>query len=183
MKMLVDNSKKIAVVSNLLEEISDENDATYVDVIDKRLEKTNEISLEALEKFAKKIVEDIAPNKRPLEMNVFLLDLEEISVLNEKYLSNSGPTDVLAFPIDDPDSETDDPVYLMGDVCICLEVAAYQAEEKGLNFKDEVALLVTHGILHLLGYDHYEKSAEVEMKKMENILIERHAKHLRGDDA
>ncbi len=70
----------------------------------------------------------------------------------------------------------------MGDVCICIEVAERQAEEKGLNFEDEIALLLTHGILHLLGYDHYEESTEVEMKKMEKILIERHVKHLRVND-
>ena len=183
MKMLIDNSKKIAVVSNLIEEIPDNNDGTYIDVIDKRLEKNSEINLESLGEFAKKIVEETAPAKRPLEMNVILLDPEEISILNEKHLSKSGPTDVLAFPIDEPGDETDGHVYLMGDVCICTEVAERQAEEKGLNFRDEIALLLTHGILHLLGYDHYEESREVEMKKMEKILIGRHAKHLRVNDA
>ena len=183
MKMLIDNSKKIAVVSNLIEEIPDNNDGTYIDVIDKRLEKNSEINLESLGEFAKKIVEVSAPAKRPLEMSVILLDPEEISILNEKHLSKSGPTDVLAFPIDEPGDETDGHVYLMGDVCICTEVAERQAEEKGLNFRDEIALLLTHGILHLLGYDHYEESREVEMKKMEKILIGRHAKHLRVNDA
>ena len=180
--MPVDNSKKIAVLSNLLKETPEADDATYIGVIDKRLEKNSEINLKALEKFAKKIVEEAAPNKRPLEMNVILLDSEEISALNEKHLSKSGPTDVLAFPIDEPDNETDDPVYLMGDVCICPEVAAHQAKDKDLNLEDEIALLLTHGILHLLGYDHYEESEEVEMKKMEKILIGRHIKHLRVDD-
>ena len=180
--MPVDNSKKITVLSNLLKETPEADDATYIGVIDKRLEKNSEINLEALEKFAKKIVEETAPTKRPLEMNVILLDPEEISELNEKHLSKSGPTDVLAFPIDEPDSEADDPVYLMGDVCICPEVAAHQAKEKDLNFEDEIALLLTHGILHLLGYDHYEESAEVEMKKMEKSLIARHIKHLRVND-
>ena len=180
--MPVDNSKKITVLSNLLKETPEADDVTYIGVIDKRLEKNSEINLEALERFAKKIVEETAPTKRPLEMNVILLDSEEISALNEKHLSKTGPTDVLAFPIDEPDSETDATVYLMGDVCICPEVAAHQAKEKDLNFEDEIALLLTHGILHLLGYDHYEETAEVEMKKMEKILIERHVKHLRVND-
>ena len=191
--MPVDNSKKIAVLSNLIKGAPEADDVTYeygfateplvvIGVIDKRLEKNSEINLEALEKFAKKIVEETAPDKRPLEMNVVLLDSEGISALNEKYLSKTGPTDVLAFPIDEPDSKTDDPVYLMGDVCICPEVAADQAKEKDLNFEDEIALLLTHGILHLLGYDHYEETAEVEMKKMEKSLIARHIKHLRVND-
>ena len=98
--MPVDNSKKITVLSNLLKETPEADDATYIGVIDKRLEKNSEINLEALEKFAKKIVEETAPTKRPLEMNVILLDSEEISALNEKHLSKTGPTDVLAFPID-----------------------------------------------------------------------------------
>ena len=135
--MPVDNSKKITVLSNLLKETPEADDATYIGVIDKRLEKNSEINLEALERFAKKIVEETAPTKRPLEMNVILLDSEEISALNEKHLSKTGPTDVLAFPIEEPDSETD---------------------------------------------DHYEETAEVEMKKMEKILIERHVKHLRVND-
>ena len=103
----------------MLKETPEADEAIYIGVIDKRLEKNSEIDLESLEEFAKKIVEEAAPNKRPLEMNVILLDSEEISALNEKHLSKSGPTDVLAFPIDEPDNETDDPVYLMGDVCIC----------------------------------------------------------------
>ncbi len=180
--MPVDSSKKILVLSNLLKGTPEADDAIHIGLIDKRLEKNSEINLEALEEFTKKIVEEAAPNKRPLEMNVILLDSEEISALNEKHLSKSGPTDVLAFPIDEPDNETDDPVYLMGDVCICPEVAEHQAREKGLNFEDEIALLLTHGILHLLGYDHYEESAEVEMKKMEKSLIARHIKHLRVND-
>ena len=63
-----------------------------------------------------------------------------------------------------------------------VEVAAHQAKDKDLNLEDEIALLLTHGILHLLGYDHYEEPEEVEMKKMEKILIGRHIKHLRVDD-
>ena len=171
MKTLVNSSKKIAIVSKLLEKIPDELDAIHIDVIDKRLENNDGISLKSLGEFAKKIVEEIAPNKRPLEMSVILLDVDEISLLNKEHLSKSGPTDVLAFPIDDSD--------LMGDVCICPEVAAGQAKEKDLNFRDEIALLLTHGILHLLGYDHYEESEEIEMKKMERALIERYSEHLR----
>lgn len=179
MKTLVNSSKKIAIVSKLLEKIPDELDAIHIDVIDKRLENNDGISLKTLGEFAKKIVEEIAPNKRPLEMSVILLDADEISLLNKEHLSKSGPTDVLAFPIDDSDGEMDDTIYLMGDVCICPEVAAGQAKEKDLNFRDEIALLLTHGILHLLGYDHYEESEEIEMKKMERALIERYSEHLR----
>ena len=79
------NSKKIVVTSNFLEKTLDADDATYIDVIDKRLEKNSEISLRSLEEFAKQVVEETAPKKRPLEMNVILLDPKEISVLNEKY--------------------------------------------------------------------------------------------------
>ena len=131
-------------------------------------------------KFAEKIVRDAAPDKRPLEMNLFLLETGEISILNEKHLSKKGPTDVLAFPIDELDSVPDQPVYLMGDVCICPEIAAEQAKEKNIDFVDEIALLLTHGILHLLGYDHDEEKAEAEMKEIEKTLLTRHAKHLRS---
>ena len=183
MKMPVGNSKKTLAVSNLPEEVSISDRQISIDVVDNRFQKTTDASFEFLRKFAEEIVNDAAPNKRPLEMNVFLLDPEEISILNEKHLFKEGPTDVLAFPIDDPDSETDSTIYLMGDVCICPEVATEQAKEKDLKFEDEMILLLTHGILHLLGYDHDEEAAEKEMKEMEEILIDRHAEDSRGSDA
>ena len=89
MKTLVNSSKKIAIVSKLLEKIPDELDAIHIDVIDKRLENNDGISLKSLGEFAKKIVEEIAPNKRPLEMSVILLDVDEISLLNKEHLSKS----------------------------------------------------------------------------------------------
>tara|TARA_Y100001936_G_scaffold242036_1_gene278721 strand:- start:1221 stop:1772 length:552 start_codon:yes stop_codon:yes gene_type:complete len=180
MKMPVGNSKKTLAVSNLPEEVSISDRQISIDVVDNRLQKTTDASFEFLRKFAEEIVNDAAPNKRPLEMNVFLLDPEEISILNEKHLFKEGPTDVLAFPIDELDSVPDQPIYLMGDVCICPEIAAEQAKEKNIDFVDEIALLLTHGILHLLGYDHDEEKAEVEMKEIEKTLLTRHAKHLRS---
>tara|TARA_B100001123_G_scaffold92997_1_gene107057 strand:- start:56 stop:607 length:552 start_codon:yes stop_codon:yes gene_type:complete len=183
MKTPVDSPKKILAVSNLSEKASKSDDQICIYVIDKRLDKNIKVHTKSLGKFAEKIVRDVAPDKRPLEMNLFLLETGEISILNEKHLSKKGPTDVLAFPIDDPNSETDSTIYLMGDVCICPEVATEQAKEKDLKFEDEMILLLTHGILHLLGYDHDEEAAEKEMKEMEKILIDRHAEESRGSDA
>ena len=96
--MPVGNSKKTLAVSNLPEEVSISDRQISIDVVDNRLQKTTDASFEFLRKFAEEIVNDAAPNKRPLEMNVFLLDPEEISILNEKHLFKEGPTDVLAFP-------------------------------------------------------------------------------------
>jgi probable rRNA maturation factor len=82
-------------------------------------------------------------------------------------MDEPGPTDVLAFPMDelrpgrreDPDTDPG----LLGDVVLCPEVAAQQAREAGHSVADELHLLCTHGILHLLGYDHADAETEQEM--------------------
>src|ERR671911_26902 len=101
------------------------------------------------------------------ELSVIFVDEQAITDLNERFLGGSGATDVLAFPMDDdvvlggrqPDqggrgpgspSEPGDPPIVLGDVVVCPRVAARQARERGLPESDELALLVVHGVLHLL---------------------------------
>ena len=79
------------------------------------------------------------------ELSVSLVSREEMAELHERYLGETGPTDVLSFPQDDPALGD-----LIGDVVLCPAVAAEQPRD----VRDEVALLVVHGVLHLLGYDH-----------------------------
>lgn len=106
------------------------------------------------------------------EVTVTLVDADEMARLNSQHLGEAGPTDVLSLPIEDlipgepPVVATDDPPLLMGDVVICPEVVAEHADIHGVGFDDEMALMVTHGLLHLLGYDH-QVSAEAE--HMESI--------------
>jgi probable rRNA maturation factor len=124
------------------------------------------------------------------EMSLLFVDSGTIAELNERFLGSSGPTDVLAFPIDDelppsgrqPDqggrgpgttSEATDPPALLGDVVVCPSVATRQAAERGVSADDELALLVVHGVLHLLDYDHAEHSEGVVMRRREQELLTR----------
>ena len=110
-------------------------------------------------------------------ISISLVDEAEISRLNEDHLARSGPTDVLAFPIEDlvagvvPEQGGDRPPLLVGDVVICPAVVRRQAAEADVPFDDEMALIVVHGILHLLGYDHAVEGDAEKMERRERELL------------
>jgi probable rRNA maturation factor len=122
------------------------------------------------------------------ELAISLKDVEEMTRLHVQYMNEPGPTDVLAFPMDELDlrgsrgvahtsghgnDETDDPTPVMlGDVVLCPEVAARQAREAGHSTEDELALLCTHGVLHLLGYDHGDATEHAEMFGLQGELLQ-----------
>ncbi len=122
------------------------------------------------------------------EVSLLFVDEGAIAALNERFLARSGPTDVLAFPVEDdpvtsgrfpdvggtgPGSEVEDePPLLLGDVVVCPAVAERNAKERSVPYDDEIALLVVHGLLHLLGMDH-EAEAEAEaMEALERQLLD-----------
>src|SRR5919202_2725621 len=89
-------------------------------------------------------------------------------------MDEPGPTDVLSFPMDErrPGTEGEDsPAGLLGDVVLCPQVAAGQARSAGHSTAEEMLLLTTHGILHLLGYDHAEPDEEKEMFGLQRKLL------------
>lgn len=99
------------------------------------------------------------------ELNLTFIDADEMAELNAQHMGKDGPTDVLSFPLDDsPDVLFDGQVRLLGDVLICPEVVARQAPGAP---DDEMALMVVHGVLHILGMDHMEPDEAVEMKAAE----------------
>ncbi len=102
------------------------------------------------------------------ELSVALVGDEEIRGLNARYRSRDEPTDVLSFPVDEPLPTGH---RLIGDVIISVEKAARQARQRRRSFDDELEVLLIHGILHNLGYDH-ERSAEDErqMRALERRL-------------
>lgn len=109
----------------------------------------------------------------PAEAGLAFIGVEEMAELNQEHMGGSGPTDVLAFPIDGaPGAEAPPPGQpaLLGDVVICPQVAA-QAPQP---IDDELALLVVHGALHLLGHDHYEPEETALMKRLEQELLGRY---------
>ncbi|MFW6205094.1 MAG: rRNA maturation RNase YbeY [Actinomycetota bacterium] len=109
------------------------------------------------------------------ELAVLLVGPEAMEQLHVKWLDEPGPTDVLAFPMDElrptPDDEEPAP-GLLGDVVVCPDVAREQAKQAGHSFEDELHLLTTHGILHLLGYDHAEQDEEKEMFGLQRQLLD-----------
>jgi probable rRNA maturation factor len=124
------------------------------------------------------------------EMSVIFVDEQAMTDLNERFLGGAGPTDVLAFPMDEdvspggrqPDqggrgpgspSDADDPPTVIGDVVVCPRVADRQAGGHGNSLDDELALLVVHGVLHLLNYDHAEDQESEAMRSRERELLSR----------
>jgi probable rRNA maturation factor len=136
-----------------------------------------------------------------VELNILYVDEEAMASLNHRFLGQDGPTDVLSFPIeddvvlpagpagtlspgdggpgrrdDDGEDETPGPgiPLLLGDVVICPQVAARNAPEHAGSYDDELALLLVHGILHLLGMDHEDEDEATAMESLEQALLRRH---------
>lgn len=100
------------------------------------------------------------------DLAIVLVDETAMAALHLRWLDEPGPTDVLSFPMDELRPGTNEaitPAGLLGDIVLCPQVAAAQAERAGHSLGEEVALLTTHGILHLLGFDHAEPEEEKEM--------------------
>jgi probable rRNA maturation factor len=108
------------------------------------------------------------------ELSVLLVDTEAMTKLHVQWMDEPGPTDVLSFPMDElrpgRDGEPSAP-GLLGDVVLCPDVAARQAAAAGHATVEELLLLTTHGILHLLGYDHAEPEEEKEMFGLQRQLL------------
>ena len=121
-------------------------------------------------------VEGVAP---PYEVSLVFTDSETVKQLNRDYRGVDEPTDVLAFymlPQKGADSSfaiPPDGVTRLGEVIISYPQAVTQAKEQGHSPERELALLVIHGILHLLGYDHEEPEEERKMREREGELLER----------
>ncbi|MFN8169950.1 MAG: rRNA maturation RNase YbeY [Candidatus Nanopelagicales bacterium] len=108
------------------------------------------------------------------ELSVLLVDEPTIEELHIRWMDEPGPTDVLSFPMDElrPTKDDEEPVEgLLGDIVICPQVAQKQADAAGHRREDELALLLTHGILHLLGYDHLEPEEHAEMFGLQARLL------------
>ncbi|HEX6920434.1 MAG TPA: rRNA maturation RNase YbeY [Actinomycetes bacterium] len=108
------------------------------------------------------------------ELSVLLVDVPAMEALHVQWMDEPGPTDVLSFPMDElrPGSDDHEPEPgLLGDVVLCPQVAEQQAASAGHGAEDELHLLCTHGILHLLGYDHAEPDEERAMFALQRELL------------
>lgn len=124
------------------------------------------------------------------EVSLIFSDEPTITALNQQFMGKTGPTDVLSFPIDFEDEPTgrvpdaggggpgepppSEIPQLIGDIVICPSVAARNAVEHECSFDDEIALLVVHGVLHLLGWDHVVDEEAEKMEQRERELLARH---------
>ena len=123
-----------------------------------------------------------------LEVHVHLVDEESMAALNTEYMGGEGPTDVLSFPLEDPEdlvSATTDRSgvpLLLGDIMLCPAVAERQAVKHRGDYETEIALLLVHGVLHLLGHDHAEPAEEAVMKERERFHLARHGKVASRED-
>ena len=108
------------------------------------------------------------------ELAIVLVDEGAMEQLHVQWMDEPGPTDVLSFPMDElrPGTEEQEtPPGLLGDIVLCPQVAKEQAETAGHSTLDELLLLTTHGVLHLLGFDHAEPDEEKEMFGIQRDIL------------
>jgi len=139
---------------------------------------------EALEAFVVQVVEKVLAYEQceeGFEVSISFVNNQEMRKLNKEYRNIDKETDVLSFPLaefieeelntEDEGAEYIEEEIALGDIVISMEKAAEQSEEYGHSFKRELAFLLVHGMLHLLGYDHDEEASEGEIfDKQEEIL-------------
>ena len=134
------------------------------------------------EKLIKEVVSRVLEEEKVLsEVDVYitLTNNEEIHKINKEYRDVDRPTDVLSFPMYERDeiaglkNDTEDEIEKsLGDIIVSIEKVREQAEEYGHSFERELAYLVTHGMLHLLGYDHMIEEEKAVMRKREEEILE-----------
>ncbi len=139
----------------------------------------------ALAQLSRFVLDEMGVNPQA-ELSIVLLDPDAMAALHEQWMDLAGPTDVMAFPMDvdnapplaeppgpaglGPDHDPE-PDSMLGDVVLCPVVAGEQATEAGHSTASELTLLTTHGILHLLGYDHGDAAEEKEMFDLQASLV------------
>jgi probable rRNA maturation factor len=143
-----------------------------------------DVDLEALVSVARHVLDRMGVS--PLaELSLALVDEDQMTELHVRWMDLPGPTDVMAFPMDEVDLRTSRGTLapsvgdraeelaplVLGDVVLCPSVAEKQAVEAGHTKADELALLTTHGVLHLLGFDHAEPDEHAEMFGLQAELL------------
>ena len=146
-------------------------------------ETDHDVDARALVSVARHVLDTLGVH--PLaDLAISLVGVERMTELHVEWMDEPGPTDVMAFPMDELDVRSaraagrpldarpeDGAPLLLGDVVLCPEVAAKQAVDAGHSTADELALLTTHGVLHLLGFDHQEPEEHAEMFGLQGELL------------
>jgi probable rRNA maturation factor len=140
-------------------------------------EQTEQVGLSDLHSLAELVVREEGYSN-DVEVTLIFVSESEMAAYNERFLDRTGPTDVLAFPVEEltagvvTDNDPQGPPLVLGDVIVAPSYVRRQAEGYEATFEDEMALMVTHGILHLLGYDHVDDEAAERMEARERELLE-----------
>ena len=141
-----------------------------VDVLNETDHRLDELELVALSKY---VMQEMRVHPGA-DLCLRLVDEAAMEVLHVQWMDLPGPTDVMSFPMDElrPGRDGEEPEEgVLGDIVLCPSVAAKQAAEAGHAIEEELLLLTTHGILHLLGYDHAEPDEEREMFELQRQLL------------
>ena len=131
------------------------------------------VSEEIMQKIEAVTTKALARHNLPAQEDISLTfcDNEQIRVLNKTWRQKDEPTDVLSFPLWQ-EEEINTPLPLLGDIIISLERAKEQAQEYGHSVEREILYLYTHGLLHLLGYDHINEQERQKMRRCEEELLQ-----------
>ncbi len=104
------------------------------------------------------------------ELSILIVDDPQIEVLNREYLNRYGPTNVIAFPMQEGQFSNITP-QLLGDVVISIETAAKEGIRAGISIEERLLQLLVHGILHLMGFDHEQSEQEAHIMEQKSIEI------------
>jgi len=128
------------------------------------------LELDTLNDYVKYVVKELELDK--CEFNIIIVDNKRIHEINREYRNVDRETDVISFALEDNMDIKYDDFRLLGDIYISIDKCYSQAEDYGHSNVREICFLATHGILHLLGYDHMEESDEKEMFDLQNKLLD-----------
>jgi probable rRNA maturation factor len=127
----------------------------------------------SVKNYAKQMLQILKVNTKS-DVSILFVNEDEMTKQHVRWMNESGPTDVMSFPMDDivlQDSKLRKKQAILGDIIICPAVALEDAKEQGINPAYHLVFLITHGVLHLLGQDHQEASQRVVMQKREQGIM------------
>lgn len=141
-------------------------------------EQSEQVDLSDLHSLAEMVLREEGYPK-DAEVTLLFVSEPEMASYNERFLDRAHPTDVLAFPVEElkpgavPEIDPQGPPLVLGDVLVAPSYVRRQAAEMNVTFEDEMSLMITHGILHLLGYDHVDDDEAEVMEARERELLEK----------
>ena len=131
------------------------------------------VNEEEIREYVQKVLEKEYESEAPVYMSLLFTGNDEIQVINREYRDKDQPTDVISFAYHETDDFDIGPYDTLGDIVISLERVVEQAKEYNHSDKRELFYVLTHGILHLLGYDHIEDEDKKEMRAREEEILGR----------